>query len=131
MDKKQKISKDEKNKKIIKRDTHTIDAENKVLGRLATEVAILLRGKNKVNFLPYLDQGNFVKIVNIKKIKITGNKLNDKKYFRYTGYPGGLREKKIKDVFKKDPGEVLKRAINNMLPKNKLRKEMLKRLIIL
>lgn len=114
-----------------KRKIHNIDATGKILGRLATEIAILLRGKNKVNFLPYLDQGDFVEVVNIKKIKVSGKKLEDKKYFYYTGYPGGLREKKMKDVFKKNPGEVLKKAVYNMLPKNKLRKEMIKRLIIL
>jgi len=113
-----------------RREICIIDASNKVLGRLATQIAILLRGKNKVNFLPYLDQGSFVRVTNIDKIKITGKKLANKKHFHYTGYPGGLKESKMKDIFKKNPGQVLKRAVYNMLPKNKLRKEMIKRLII-
>ncbi len=116
--------------KSITIQTHIFDATDKVLGRLATKVAIILRGKNKPNFTPNLDQGDFVEIKNINKIKITGKKLKDKEYIYHTGYPGGLRKTKMIDVFKKDPSEVLRRAVLNMLPKNKLRKEMMKRLKI-
>lgn len=117
-------------KKEAKRETYTIDATGKPLGRLASEIAILLRGKNEVSFLPYLDQGGFVKVINADKIKFTGKKLKNKKYFHYSGYPGGLKEIKMKDVFKKNPAEVLKRAVLNMLQKNTIRKEMIKRLIV-
>lgn len=117
-------------RKEIKRETYNIDATGKSLGRLATQITTLLRGKNKTNFLPYLDQGSFVEVINADRIKITGKKLENKIYFRYTGYPGGIRETILKDIFKKNPAEALKRAVYRMLPKNKLRKEMIKRLII-
>ena len=117
-------------KPAVKRETHQIDATDKVLGRLATEIVILLRGKNKASFQPYLDEGDNVVISNAAKIKITGKKLVQKKYYHYSGYPGGLKEKKMSEVFAKDPAEVLKRAVWNMLPKNKLRAKMIKRLEI-
>jgi len=117
-------------KEQIIRQTHILDATNKVLGRLATKVAIILHGKNKPNFTPNLDQGDFVEVKNVGKIKITGKKLENKVYKHHTGYPGGLKVIKMKDIFKKDPGEVLRKAIFNMLPKNKLRNGMMKRLTI-
>lgn len=112
------------------RKTHTIDATGKVLGRLASEIAILLRGKHKSDFAPHKDEGDFVKVKNIEKIKITGNKLEQKKYYRHSGYPGGLKEVPLKKVFKEDPAQVLKKAVWGMLPKNKLRKKQIKRLKI-
>jgi len=114
----------------ITRKTHKIDATDQVLGRLATQIATLLRGKNKPEFQSYLDGGDNVIITNAAKIKITGKKLEQKIYYHYSGYPGGLKEKKMGEVFTKDPAEVLKRAVWNMLPKNKLRAQMIKRLII-
>lgn len=111
----------------IERKTHKIDAEGKVLGRLATEIATLLRGKGKVNFLPHIDNGDFVVVKNSDKIKTTGKKIEQKVYYSYSGYPGGLKSKKMKDISR---AEALKRAVWNMLPKNKLRKDMIKRLII-
>jgi len=117
-------------KSPIKRETHKIDATGQVLGRLATQIATLLRGKNKPEFQPYLDGGDNVIISNAAKIKVTGKKLEQKKYYRYSGYPGGLKEKKMGEVFAKDPAEVLTRAVWNMLPKNKLRAQMIKRLKI-
>lgn len=114
----------------IQRQTHRIDATGEVLGRLATKVAVLLRGKHKPTFQPHLDQGDNVIVKNISKIKITGKKLKQKKYYHYSGYPGGLKEKSMLELFKKNPGEVLKRAVWNMLPKNKLRKIVIKRLKI-
>lgn len=119
-----------KPKVAIKRETHEIDATDISLGRLATQIALILRGKNKVTFEPHLDQGDIVNISNAAKIKITGRKLEQKKYYHHSGYPGGLKEKKMGDVFAKDPAEVLKRAVWNMLPKNKLRAKMVKRLKI-
>jgi large subunit ribosomal protein L13 len=114
----------------LERKTHTIDAAGKVLGRLASEIAVLLRGKHKPTFVPYKDEGDFVVVKNIKNIKITGKKLEQKKYYRHSGYPGGLKEISLKKLFEKKPAEVLKKAVRGMLPRNKLRKEMIKRLKI-
>lgn len=112
----------------MKRQVHTINAEGKILGRLASEIAFLLRGKNKVSFVPHLDEGDIVKVENAEKIVLTGKKAEQKKYYRYTGYPGGLKETKFKELFEKNPQEVLRRAVYNMLPKNKLQDKMIKRL---
>lgn len=116
--------------KVIKtnRETHTIDATGKVLGRLAAEIAVLLRGKNKPDFLPYKDGGDFVTVTNVDKIKITGRKIEQKKYYHHTGYLGGLKAEPLKTLFPENPGEVLKRAVFGMLPKNKLRAKWIKRL---
>lgn len=112
----------------MQRKTHTIDATNKVLGRLAVEVSLLLRGKQKPEFVPYKDVGDFVTVKNIEKIIITGKKMDNKKYYSFSGYPGGLKEIPLKKVFDRNPGEVLKRAVSGMLPKNKLRAKQIKRL---
>ncbi|PIY78449.1 MAG: 50S ribosomal protein L13 [Parcubacteria group bacterium CG_4_10_14_0_8_um_filter_35_7] len=114
--------------KKITRKTHTIDAQGKVLGRLASNITLILRGKNKPEFRPYVDVGDIVEVFNVDKVKITGQKLKNKKYFRYSGYPGGLKEKKMGELFKENPFEILRRAVWHMLPNNKLRKEMIKRL---
>ena len=114
----------------VERKTHTIDATGKVLGRLATEVAILLRGKKKPDFFPYKDMGDFVIIKNIEKIKFTGKKLEQKKYFHHTGYLGSLKEIPLKTIFKKNPAQVFEKAVWGMLPKNKLRIRQIKRLKI-
>jgi len=114
----------------MERKTHTIDAANKVLGRLSTEIAILLRGKNKIGFAPNKDIGDFVIVKNIKNIRVTGKKFENKIYYHHTGYLGGLKEIPFKKLFKKDPGEVLKKAVFGMLPKNKLRAKQIKRLKI-
>ena len=115
----------------MERKTHTIDASGKVLGRLSTQIAILLRGKHKSNFQPNKDIGDFVIIENINKIKITGKKLEQKKYYRHSGYLGHLKEIPLEKLFIKAPAEVLKRAVRGMLPKNKLSKEQIKRLKVL
>lgn len=107
-----------------------IDATDRPLGRLASEIAIILRGKNKPEFQPHLDLGDVVEIKNIDKMVLTGKKLEQKKYYRHSGYPGGIKEEKAGDLMEKNPGEVLKRAVRKMLPDNRLRKNMLKRLII-
>lgn len=114
----------------IERKTHTIDATGQVLGRLATKIAGLLRGKGKPGFQPYLDQGDYVIVKNVAEIKVTGNKMQEKVYWRHSGYPGGLKKIKMADLFKIRPSEVLRRAVYNMLPKNKLRNETIKRLKI-
>ncbi len=112
----------------MERETHTIDATGKVLGRMATEVAVLLRGKNKPDFAPYKDIGDFVVVKNIRNIKFTGKKIEQKEYFRHSGFLGGVRSVPLKELFKENPAEVFKKAVYGMLPKNKLRPKMIKRL---
>lgn len=113
---------------MLERKTHIIDASGKVLGRLATNIAIILRGKHKASFDPAKDMGDFVVVKNVNKIRLTGKKMEQKKYFHHTGYLGGLKEVALKEVFKKNPAEVLKKAVFGMLPKNKLRVRQIKRL---
>lgn len=112
----------------MQRKTHKIDATEKVLGRLAVQIAVLLRGKNKVDFVPHKDMGDFVIVENIKNIKFTGKKSDKKIYYHHTGYMGGLKEISLKKLFEKNPDEVLKKAVYGMLPKNKLRPIQIKRL---
>ncbi len=109
---------------------HLIDADGEVLGRLATSVAVLLRGKHKPIFTPFLDTGDHVIIVNAEKIVLTGNKLENKKVIHHTNYPGGFREKKYRLAMEDEPEKVIKKAIWGMLPKNRLGRKMLKKLRI-
>ncbi|PIR13012.1 50S ribosomal protein L13 [Candidatus Falkowbacteria bacterium CG11_big_fil_rev_8_21_14_0_20_39_10] len=115
---------------MTERKLHKIDATDKTVGRLATQIATFLRGKNKPEYLPYLDLGDIVEVANISKLKFTGKKLEQKKYYRYSGYPGGMKETKIKNLYEQKPDEVLRRAVREMLPPTKLRNGMMKRLII-
>ena len=108
--------------------TYKIDAANKILGRLATEVAVLLRGKNETGFAANKLSGNKVIVYNTAKMVFTGKKMEDKKYHTHSGYPGGVKTIKLKDLIKKNPSEPLKRAVYNMLPKNKLRDKFIKNL---
>lgn len=108
--------------------TQKIDAKNKSLGRLAAEAAKILRGKNKVEFQPHLDNGDEVIIENTDKIRITGNKLKDKIYYHHSGYPGGLKEETLEKIMKRDSREVVRRAVYGMLPKNRLRDRLIKKL---
>lgn len=112
----------------MERKTHLFDAKGKILGRLATEVARVLSGKNKVDYTPHVDGGDIVVITNIDKIEVTGNKLEDKIYHRFSGYPGGITSIALKDLLEKDATKVMMNAVNGMLPKNKLRDRMMKRL---
>jgi len=112
----------------MKRKIHTIDATGKVLGRIASEIAILLMGKHKPNYDPSKDMGDVVIVKNVEKIKITGKKLEKEKYYRHSGYLGGLKEIPIKKIFQEKPEFLLKKAVYGMLPKNRLRKKMIKRL---
>jgi len=114
----------------MKRETHTIDATGKVLGRLATEIAVLLRGKHKPDFAPHKDIGDFVVVKNIGKLKITGKKMEQKQYFHHSGFLGGEKFVSLEKLFKEKPSEILKKAVFGMLPKNKLRPKMIKRLKI-
>ena len=114
----------------IKRKTTKFDADGKVLGRLASEIAKILIGKNRAGYRPNVDSGDFVEVKNVGKIKVTGNKLNQKVYHHYSGYPGGMKTRKLGDIMAKNPANVLFRAVKNMLPKNRLQNERLKRLKI-
>lgn len=116
--------------KSIQRNWRLIDAKDQILGRLATEVAKILVGKNKVNYVPYLDMGDFVVVINASKIKVSGRKAEQKKYYSHSGYPGGLRTQTYADLLSGKPEEVIKHAIKGMLPNNKLRNGMLKKLFV-
>lgn len=117
------------NEVTVQREKHTIDAAGKSLGRLASEVAQLLRGKHKASWRPYLDNGDFVEVVNIDQLKFTGNKLEQKLYYRHSGYPGSLKEETLGHrIGRKGAADVLESSVYNMLPKNKLRSIMIKRL---
>jgi large subunit ribosomal protein L13 len=105
-----------------------VDADGKVLGRLATEVAELLRGKKKPQFTSHLDTGDFVVVINAEKVKVTGRKLDQKTYYSHSQYPGGLKEEKLKDLLNRKPEEVIKRAVWGMIPKGKLGRSVYKKL---
>lgn len=114
----------------IERTTHTIDATDKTVGRLSTEIATLLIGKHKPSYMPNMDMGDFVKIENAGAMVFTGKKMEQKAYYRHSMHPGGLKTTLLKHLWKKDPSEVLRKAVSRMLPKNKLRNERMKRLVI-
>ena len=107
-----------------------VDAQGKVLGRLASRIAMMLRGKNKPEFTPHADTGDFVVVVNIDQVKLTGKKLDQKIYYRHSGYTGGLKETSARQMMKKKPEEVLRHAVRGMLPKNSLGRQQLKKLKI-
>lgn len=113
---------------VIERKKHTIDATDRPLGRLAVEIAVLLRGKQKPEFEAYKDVGDFVTVKNIANIQFTGKKPEQKIYYRHSGYLGGLKEKPLEKLFAERPEEVLRKAVWGMLPKNKLRTEQINRL---
>jgi len=112
----------------IKRQWHTIDASGKVLGKVATEAASLLMGKHKPIFTRHLDSGDFVVITNAEKIRVTGNKSQQKLYYRHSGYPGGLKSISLEKLSQTEPTRVIEYAVKGMLPKNRLRDGMMKRL---
>lgn len=114
----------------MQRETHKIDATDQVLGRMATDIAMHLMGKHLPNYMPHIDSGDFVIVENVAKMKITGKKLDQKVYYRHSGYPGGLKEKPMSKLMDEDPAQVLQAAVSRMLPKNKLRNDRLKRLKI-
>ncbi|MBP7497376.1 MAG: 50S ribosomal protein L13 [Bacteroidales bacterium] len=117
-------------KEDVKKEWWLLDAEDQVLGRLSSKVANILRGKYKPDFTPHIDCGDNVIIINADKVKLTGNKLTDKIYTRHTGYPGGQRFATPKDMLKKKPEFIIKKAIKGMLPKNKLGSQILDNLFI-
>ena len=117
-------------KEEVTRDWYLVDVDNKVLGRVATQIANVLRGKNKPTFTPSVDTGDFVIVANAEKIALTGTKFADKTYYSHSGYVGGLKEISAGKLIEKKPEELLKKAVKGMLPKNKLARHMLKKLKI-
>jgi len=117
-------------KKTIQRKYHLFDAQGKILGRLVTEIVKVLRGKNKVDFTPNIDGGDFVVVINSDKIAVSGNKAQGKVYNRYSGYPGGITSTTFEDQLVKDSRKIIQEAVYGMLPKNKLRNRMMTRLLI-
>ena len=105
-----------------------VDANGQTLGRLATQIADALRGKTKPEYTPHCDTGDFVVVVNAEKIAVTGNKRADKKYYRHTGYPGGIKERSLNDMLERRPEEVIRKAVKGMLPRNRLARKQLTKL---
>lgn len=114
----------------VKREWHLIDVGDKILGRKASEIATFLMGKGKPNFVRNLDMGDYVVVINAKNVKVTGNKELLKKYYRHSGYPGGFRSETLAELRARKPEEVVKHAVSGMLPQNRLKPRMLKRLYI-
>jgi large subunit ribosomal protein L13 len=114
----------------IERRWYVVDAEGQTLGRLATRIADGLRGKNKPQYTPHVDTGDFIVVVNAEKIAVTGNKLDEKIYYRHSGYPGGLKQRTLREQLDRRPTEVLRLAVKGMLPKNKLAARQLTKLKI-
>jgi large subunit ribosomal protein L13 len=114
----------------IEQNWKVVDADGQVLGRLATEIADTLRGKNKPAYTPHVDTGDFVVVVNAEKVRVTGKKLEQKIYYRHSGYPGGLRERTLAEQLARRPEEVIRRAVKGMLPKNRLAAAQLRKLKI-
>ena len=114
----------------IDRQWLVVDASNQVLGRLASEIARLLRGKHKATFTPSLDTGDFVVVVNAERVALTGQKLDEKKYYRHSGYPGGLRVRTAREMLNKPPERLIRAAVWGMLPKNRLGRRLLRKLKI-
>lgn len=112
------------------RQWYIVDAENQILGRLSSVIATKLRGKDKPDFTPHIDNGDFIVVVNAEKIKVTGTKMRDKKYYRHSGYPGGLKETNLKTLLEKKPETAIYQAVKGMLPKNRLGRAQLKKLKI-
>lgn len=117
-------------KKAIERKYHLFDAEGKILGRLATEIALVLRGKGKVDFTPNVDGGDFAVVINSDKVAVTGNKKEGKIYHHFSGYPGGISSIKFKDQLTKDSTRIIQSAVYGMLCKNKLRDKMMPRMLV-
>lgn len=112
----------------VERDWYVVDAEGQTLGRLATRIAVVLRGKHKPQFSPAADVGDYVVVVNAEKIHVTGRKMQQKKYYRHSGYPGGLTEITLADQLARHPTRVIQAAVRGMLPRNRLGRKMLKKL---
>ena len=114
----------------VERKWYVVDAEGQTLGRLATEIASILRGKNKPQYTPHVDTGDFVVVVNAEKVVVTGRKAEQKVYRRHSGYPGGLKETSYEQMMERRPTEILRRAVKGMMPKNRLARQQLRKLKI-
>ena len=112
----------------VEKTWHIVDAEDKVLGRLAVKIATILSGKNKAQYSPNADLGDFVVVVNAEKVKVTGNKFSQKNYYHHTGYPGGLKTKSFEKMQEDSPEKIIEKAVKGMLPKNKLANQIIKKL---
>ena len=117
-------------KETVERSWYVIDAEGLPLGRVATKAANILRGKHKVTFTPHIDCGDYVIIVNAEKVKLTGNKLDQKMYYNHSGFPGGLRERNAKTMIENYPVEMVERAVKGMIPHNRLGRQVAKKLFV-
>jgi large subunit ribosomal protein L13 len=117
-------------KEDITQEWYLVNAQDRILGRIATQIANILRGKNKPVFTPYADAGDFVIVTNAEKVRLTGNKLENKCYYRHTGYPGGLKTRTAQEVLTKKPEDLILLAVKGMLPKNRLGRKLIKKLKI-
>ena len=117
-------------KETVRRDWYVVDATDKVLGRIATEIANRLRGKHKPEYTPHIDTGDYVVVVNAEKVRVTGNKVTDKIYFHHTGYPGGIKETSFGKLMETHPERAIEIAVKGMMPRNKLSRAMLGKLKI-
>jgi large subunit ribosomal protein L13 len=115
-------------KEDVQQSWYLVDAENKVLGRLASELAKILRGKNKPEFTPHVDTGDYIVVINAEKVNLTGNKLKDKVYYHHSGYPGGIKSITAEDLKAKRPEDIIRLAVKGMLPKNRLGRKVFKKL---
>jgi len=118
------------NAATVQRNWYVVDGTNQTVGRMCSRIAAVLRGKNKAYYTPHVDCGDFVIVTNVDKVKLTGNKMDEKVYDRYTGYPGGRREEIAKDLLKRRPEVIIERAVKGMLPKNRLGRQMYKKLFV-
>ena len=114
----------------VPREWYVVDAEGKTLGRLSTRIADTLRGKDKPQYTPHTDTGDFVVVVNAEKIAVTGNKMDEKMYYRHSGYPGGLKERTLREQLERRPTDVLRKAVKGMLPRNRLARAQMRKLKI-
>jgi large subunit ribosomal protein L13 len=114
----------------VERRWYVVDADGQTLGRLATRIADTLRGKDKAQYTPHVDTGDFVVVVNAEKVLVTGNKLDQKRYYRHSGYPGGLRSRTLREQLERRPTEVIRKAVKGMLPKNRLARQQINKLKI-
>ena len=118
------------NAATVQRNWYVVDGTNQTVGRMCSRIAEILRGKNKAYYTPHVDCGDFIIVTNVDKVKLTGNKMDEKVYDRYTGYPGGRREEIAKDLLKRRPEVIIERAVKGMLPKNRLGRQMYKKLFV-
>ncbi len=118
------------NAATVKHNWYVVDGTNQTVGRMSARIAAILRGKNKAYYTPHVDCGDYIIVTNADKVKLTGNKMEEKIYDRYTGYPGGRREEVAKDLIKRKPEMLVERAVKGMLPKNRLGRKMIKKLFV-